>query len=131
MHVTAETFLTVSSIKRKVAPTTGLTKIGFLAVSPQVILVINSAVGCHYFSPVQVLESWSLPQIQLRGPVFTNRGKQGVFPPVLSSLVMTNCPPMGVVNRSRSRDVLIFWRIYVSANISKTVQDRDIRPIED
>ena len=47
------------------------------------------------------------PNTNVRPPVYRPRST-GVFPLVLSSPVMTNCPKWAW---SRSRDVLIFWQI--------------------
>ena len=63
--------------------------------------------------------------------MFTDWGVQGVFPPTLGSLVMTNCPQWAWSTDHGHVTSKIFLQIYVSVNIPKTVQDRDIRTIED
>ena len=45
---------------------------------------------------VPALESWRPPNTNVRPPVYRPQGT-GVFPPALSSPVMTNCPQVGVV----------------------------------
>ena len=70
------------------------------------LIVIGSTVHHPLFS-ADARELEPAPNTTVRPRVY-RPGVQEVFPPALSSPVLTNCPQVGVVNRSRSRDVLIF-----------------------